>query len=55
MAHEGTAPSVELLQQIDRRAWAAARPNKPADIDETSWEATVREEIVAVDPAIVAP
>lgn len=32
-----------------------ARPNKPADIDETSWESTVRDEIAAIDPTLVAP
>ena len=54
-APEGSAPSVEVLQQIDRRAWAVARPNKPAAVDETSWEATVRDEIAAIDRVLVAP
>lgn len=54
-AHEGLAPSVDVLQQIDRRAWAVSRPNKPADIDEMSWESTVRDEIAAVDPNLIAP
>jgi len=54
-ANGGAAPSVELLQQIDRRAWAVARPNKPADLDEMSWEATVREEIAAIDPSLLSP
>ncbi|WP_298743948.1 AAA family ATPase [uncultured Microbacterium sp.] len=54
-AHGGPAPSVEVLQQIDRRAWAVSRPNKPADIDEMSWESMVRDEITAVDPNIIAP
>ncbi|WP_448655897.1 AAA family ATPase [Microbacterium lacticum] len=53
--HGGSAPSIETLQQIDRRAWAVARPNKPTDIDEESWEATVRDEIAAVDPNLIAP
>ncbi|WP_353806990.1 AAA family ATPase [Microbacterium sp.] len=53
--HGGSAPSIETLQQIDRRAWAVARPNKPADIDEESWRATVRDEIAAVDPNLIAP
>jgi hypothetical protein len=39
-AHGGSAPSVDAVQQIDRRAWAVARPNKPADLDETSWGRT---------------
>ncbi|MCK3771272.1 AAA family ATPase [Microbacterium aerolatum] len=53
--HGGSAPSVDALQQIDRRAWAVARPNKPADLDETSWEAYVRDEIAAVDPRLINP
>lgn len=54
-AHGGSAPSVEMLQQIDRRAWAVSRPNKPTDLDETSWEARVRDEIAAVDPSLTTP
>ncbi|MGC5171611.1 AAA family ATPase [Microbacterium sp. DT81.1] len=53
-AHGGSAPSVEVLQQIDRRAWAVSRPNKPADLDELSWEARVRDEIAAIDAGLVA-
>ncbi|WP_240642407.1 AAA family ATPase [Microbacterium sulfonylureivorans] len=53
-AHAGSAPSVEVLQQIDRRAWAVSRPNKPADLDELSWEAKVRGEIAAIDASLVA-
>ena len=51
-AHGGAAPSVRVLQQIDRRAWALSRPNKPQDLDEQSWEATVRDELLAIDPTI---
>jgi exodeoxyribonuclease V alpha subunit len=54
-AHGGAAPSVEVLQQIDRRAWAVARPNKPSDLDEASWEARVRDEIAAIDPSLTTP
>ncbi|WP_344064712.1 AAA family ATPase [Microbacterium pumilum] len=53
-AHGGSAPSVEVLQQIDRRAWAVSRPNKPADLDELSWEARVRDEIASIDASLVA-
>jgi hypothetical protein len=52
-AHEGSAPSVEVLQQIDRRAWAVARPNKPAAVDEVSWESRVRDEIAAIDKSLI--
>lgn len=54
-AHGGATPSVEVLQQIDRRAWAVARPNKPDDLDEASWEAHVRDEITAIAPNLTAP
>ncbi|MBN9178896.1 MAG: AAA family ATPase [Microbacterium sp.] len=53
-ANGGAPPSVEVLQQIDRRSWATARPNKPAHLDEESWEATVRDEIAAIDAALLA-
>lgn len=54
-AHEGSAPSMAALQQVDRRAWAVSRPNKPADLDEASWETRVRDEIAAVDPSLTTP
>ncbi len=52
--HGGTAPSTEVLQQIDRRAWAVARPNKPADLDEVWWESRIRDEIASIDPHLLA-
>ena len=51
-ANGGAAPSAKVLQQVDRRAWALSRPNKPKDLDELSWEATVRGELLAIDPTI---
>ncbi|KRA24068.1 hypothetical protein ASD65_06240 [Microbacterium sp. Root61] len=51
--HHGASPSIRALTQIDRRAWAMARPNKPAHLDEQSWEATVREELEGIDPALI--
>src|SRR6478609_2105121 len=53
VGHAGSAPSAEVLHQIDRRAWAVARPNKPADLDEMSWESRVRDEIAAIDPSLI--
>ncbi len=41
----GASPSQSVLKQIDRRAWALSRPEKPAVIDEGGWEAAVRDEI----------
>jgi exodeoxyribonuclease V alpha subunit len=54
-AHGGLGPSVNVLQQIDRRAWAVARPNKPIDLDEISWETRVRDEIAAINPSLIVP
>ncbi|MFS0735290.1 AAA family ATPase [Microbacterium sp. 1P10UB] len=51
-AHGSTAPSVTVLQQIDRRAWALARPNKPPLLDEASWEHAVRDELRTVHPTV---
>ncbi|MFS0733841.1 AAA family ATPase [Microbacterium sp. 1P10UB] len=55
VAHEGASPGVAILQQIDRRAWAVARPDKPALLDEESWERAVRDEIQGFDPSIGHP
>ena len=53
--HPGQQPSHDVLQQIDRRAWALARPNKPATIDEIRWERAVQAELYAIDPALLEP
>ncbi|SDG79141.1 AAA family ATPase [Microbacterium pygmaeum] len=52
--HPSQQPSHDVLQQIDRRAWAVARPNKPAHLDEDEWEHAVRIEVAAIDPALLA-
>lgn len=31
-----------------------SRPNKPADLDEASWEVHVRDEVAAIDPRLIA-
>ena len=49
-AHDGASPSAEVMSQIDRRAWAVSRPNKPADLDEESWESMVLDELASIDP-----
>lgn len=51
-AHGGSAPSMDALTQIDRRAWAVSRPNKPQGLDEGSWEAVVRDEIAEIDQTL---
>ena len=52
-AHGGASPSSEVLQHIDRRAWAVERPNKPGTLDEELWEATVLGELTAIDPELL--
>lgn len=54
-AHPGIHPSLAVLTQIDRRAWALSRPNKPVHLDEEDWEATIRDELAAIDPALTDP
>jgi len=51
--HSGQEPSPDVLKQIDRRAWATGRPNKPGDLDEADWEDLVRKEMVEIDPQLL--
>lgn len=51
--HPGQEPDHDVLQQIDRLAWAKNRPNKPGVVDETEWEQLVRDEIHAIDPSLL--
>lgn len=53
--HPGQQPSPDQLHQIDRLAWAKARPNKPGDLDETGWEHLIADELESLDPAILTP
>lgn len=52
--HPGAEPSRDVLNQIDRWAWAASRPNKPGDLNEDNWAALIREELVAADPDVAS-
>lgn len=51
--HPGLHPGPEELHHIDERAWAQGRPNKPAGLDEPTWEAKVREELAAIVPRLL--
>lgn len=51
--HRGQEPDRDVLQQIDRLAWATGRPGKPAALDEDTWERLIREELAAIDPALL--
>lgn len=53
--HPGEKPGYGVLHQIDRRAWATGRPNKPDAIDEQTWEQLIREELAAVDSRATDP
>ncbi|MDQ7876570.1 AAA family ATPase [Microbacterium sp. QXD-8] len=51
--HPGQDPSPDQLHQIDRLAWAKARPNKPDTIDETAWEHLITDELATLDPTLL--
>ncbi|WP_285115468.1 AAA family ATPase [Leifsonia sp. fls2-241-R2A-40a] len=50
--HCGQEPSRDVLNQIDRWAWAAGRPNKPGNLDEDDWTELIRQEMRSADPTI---
>ena len=50
--HPGEEPSHTVLTQIDQWAWAAGRPNKPADLDEENWASIVMAELLNADPVL---
>lgn len=51
--HPGQEPDRHVLQQIDRLAWATGRPGKPTNLTEDTWERLVRDELAAIDPALL--
>ncbi|KQV08292.1 hypothetical protein ASC63_03215 [Leifsonia sp. Root112D2] len=50
--YSGQEPSRDVLNQIDRWAWAQGRPNKPGELDEDVWQNTIVTEIAAVDSTV---
>ncbi|GAB2843463.1 AAA family ATPase [Microbacterium insulae] len=52
-AHPGLHPTEDVRKQIDRRAWAMARPGKPALVDEAAWSTAVRDELGSLDPGLL--
>ena len=50
--HPGQEPSRDVLNQIDRWAWAAGRPGKPDNFDEDDWAVRIRAELEAGDPRL---
>ena len=51
--HPGQEPDHDVLQHIDRLAWAKNRPNKPGVVDESDWEQLIRDELRAIDPNLL--
>jgi exodeoxyribonuclease V alpha subunit len=51
--HPGQEPSRDILQQLDRRAWAQGRPGKPKDLREDRWELMIRDELATIDPTLL--
>ncbi|WP_282837571.1 AAA family ATPase [Microbacterium flavum] len=52
--HPGQEPDRDIIRQIDRFAWSKDRPTKPQRLDEDEWEQLVRDEIAAIDPALLS-
>ncbi|WP_295574921.1 AAA family ATPase [uncultured Microbacterium sp.] len=51
--HPGQEPDRDVLQQIDRLAWATGRPGRPTNLAEDTWERLVRDELAAIDSALL--
>jgi len=51
--HPGQEPDRDIVRQIDRFAWSKDRPTKPQHLEEAEWEQLVRDEIAAIDPALL--
>ncbi|MEN2742665.1 AAA family ATPase [Microbacterium sp. X-17] len=50
-SHPEQEPSREVLNQIDRWAWAYGRPDKP-NLDARNWAKVIRSELLAADPSL---
>lgn len=53
--HPGQVPSPDVVQMIDRRAWATGRPGKPRAVDEDEWTELTKQELLRLDPTVLAP
>lgn len=53
--HPGRVPSPDVVQMIDRRAWATGRPGKPREVDEDEWTELTKQELLRLDPTVLAP
>ncbi|MGM7668374.1 AAA family ATPase [Microbacterium sp. A93] len=53
-AHPGDSPSPDVVQSIDRQAWAINRPGKPADVNEDEWSTLTKGELLRLDANVMA-
>lgn len=53
-AYPGQEPDRDVLQGIDRHAWAKGRPQKPQGLEEDEWEQMIRDELRAIDSGLLA-
>lgn len=50
--HPEQEPSRDVLNQIDRWAWATGRPDKVGTFDKSDWAALIRRELTLTDPRL---
>ncbi|MBN8424406.1 AAA family ATPase [Microbacterium esteraromaticum] len=53
--HPGETPSPDVVQMIDRHAWAINRPGKPSDVNEDEWSELTRAELLRLDAEVLSP
>lgn len=53
--HPGETPSPDVVQMIDRRAWAINRPDKPSMVNEDEWSELTKQEILQLDTTVLTP
>lgn len=54
-SHPGETPSSDVVQMIDRHAWAINRPGKPSAVDEDEWSDLTTQELLRIDPKVLIP
>ncbi|WP_286299408.1 AAA family ATPase [Microbacterium suwonense] len=53
--HPGETPSPDVVQMIDRRAWAINRPDKPSMVNEDEWSELTKQELLQLDTTVLTP
>lgn len=54
-SHPDETPGPDVLQMIDRHAWAVNRPGKPSDVNEDEWSELSKQEFLRLDPYVLTP